>query len=74
MSAQNACSKNAKMLQLVRFLASKLTSQTSDVGSIPIARSRNPVDAVGFTGFPPQKSPLIFPILDAVGREIRREI
>ena len=28
------------------------------------------VDAVGFTGFPHQKSPLISPILDAVGREI----
>jgi hypothetical protein len=26
-------------------------SQASDVGSIPIARSINPVDAVGFTGF-----------------------
>jgi len=30
------------------------TSQASDVGSIPIARSINPVDAVGFTGFPLQ--------------------
>ena len=29
-------------------------SQVSDVGSIPIARSINPVDAVGFTGFPPE--------------------
>jgi hypothetical protein len=28
-------------------------SQASDVGSISIARSINPVDAVGFTGFPP---------------------
>jgi hypothetical protein len=28
------------------------TSQASDVGSIPIARSINPVDAVEFTGFP----------------------
>ena len=28
------------------------------------------VDAVGFTGFPPQKSLIISPILDAVGREI----
>ena len=26
------------------------TSQASDVNSIPIARSINPVDAVGFTG------------------------
>jgi len=46
------------------------TEDASDVGSIPIARSINPVDAVGFTGFPPQKSPPISPILDAVGREI----
>ena len=28
-------------------------SQASDVGSIPIARSIKPVDAVGFTGFHP---------------------
>jgi hypothetical protein len=49
-------------------------SQASNVGSIPIARSINPVDAVGFTGFPPQKPPLNSPILDAVGREIPREI
>ena len=49
-------------------------SQASDVGSLPIARSINPVDAVGFTGFLPQKSPLNSPILDAVGREISREI
>ena len=27
------------------------------MGSIPIARSINPVDAVGFTGFPPPKFP-----------------
>ena len=40
------------------------------MGSIPIARSRNPVDAVGFTGFPLRKSPLKPIILDAVGREI----
>ncbi len=33
-----------------------VSSQASDVGSIPIARSINPVDAVGFTGFPPPKS------------------
>jgi hypothetical protein len=29
-------------------------SQASDVGSIPIARSISPVDAVGFTGLHPQ--------------------
>ena len=36
-------------------------SQVSDVGSIPIARSRNPVDAVGFTGFHPQERPYKIP-------------
>jgi hypothetical protein len=46
-------------------------SQTSDVGSIPIARSISPVDAVGFTGFPPRNQPLKPAILDAVGREYR---
>ena len=56
MSAQNACSKNAKMLQLVRFLALKLTSQASDVGSIPIARSRNPIDSNTLTGLKPSKT------------------
>ena len=40
----------------------------------PIARSINPVDAVGFTGFPPPKSPLSSPILDAVGREILADV
>jgi hypothetical protein len=45
-------------------------SQASDVGSIPIARSINPVDAVGFTGFPPLKVTSNCSILDAVGREI----
>jgi len=44
------------------------TSQASDVGSIPIARSINPVDAVGFTGFHPQNRPIKSAILDAVGR------
>ena len=38
------------------------------LGSIPIARSINPVDAVGFTGFLPRKVPLKTTILDAVGR------
>jgi hypothetical protein len=28
-------------------------SHTSGVGSIPVARSINPIDAVGFTGFYP---------------------
>ena len=40
-------------------------SQASDVGSIPIARSINPVDAVGFTGFPPQIPPVKSTLLDA---------
>src|SRR5712664_4402989 len=47
-------------------------SQASDVGSIPIARSISPVDAVGFTGFPPRNYPLKRTILDAVGREMLR--
>src|SRR4029077_4719620 len=46
-------------------------SQASDVGSIPIARSINPVDAVGFTGIHPRHWPIKSPILDAVGRESR---
>jgi hypothetical protein len=46
-------------------------SQASDVGSIPIARSINPVDAVGFTGFPPSNWPINYRFLDADGREIR---
>jgi hypothetical protein len=33
-------------------------SQASDVGSIPIARSINPVDAVEFTGFLYPKFPI----------------
>jgi hypothetical protein len=45
------------------------SSQASDVGSIPIARSIDPVDVVGFTGFPPSKVPLNSSFLDAVGRE-----
>ena len=45
-------------------------SQASDVGSIPIARSITPVDAVGLTGFPPRIWPLRRPILDAVGRDL----
>jgi hypothetical protein len=46
-------------------------SQSSDVDSIPIARSINPVDAVGFTGFPPRKFPIESRVLDVVGREMR---
>jgi hypothetical protein len=48
------------------------TSQASDLGSIPIARSIKPVDAVGFTGFYPPNWPTKPSVLDAVGREIRR--
>jgi hypothetical protein len=54
-----------------RFLF--LASQASDLGSIPIARSIKPVDAVGFTGFPPLKMTSNCSILDAVGREIAPE-
>jgi hypothetical protein len=45
-------------------------SQASDVGSIPIARPINPVDAVGFTGFPSLKRSIKCCILDADGREL----
>jgi hypothetical protein len=34
-------------------------SQASDVGSIPIARSIKPVDAVGLTGLHSQKRPIL---------------
>jgi hypothetical protein len=44
------------------------SSQTSDVRSIPIARSINPVDAVGLTGFSRRKFSPKRLILDAVGR------
>ena len=49
-------------------------SQASDVGSIPIARSIKPVDAVGFTDFPAINRASNSFILDAVGRgaSIRR--
>ena len=43
------------------------------MGSIPIARSINPVDAVGLTGFPPPKWTPNSSILDAVGRETHPE-
>jgi hypothetical protein len=46
-------------------------SQASDVGSIPIARSINPVDAVGFTGFLHPKFPIKTRVLDAAGRGFR---
>ena len=45
-----------------------ITCGTSGLGSIPIARSRNPVDAVGFTGFHPQERPIKSLVLDADGR------
>jgi hypothetical protein len=38
------------------------------VGSIPIARSIKPIDAVGFTGFHPSFCTQMSLILDAVGR------
>jgi hypothetical protein len=58
-------------LERASYNGSIEASQASDVGSIPIARSRNPVDAVGLTGFPVLISPIISWVLDVVGREIR---
>ncbi len=46
-------------------------SQTADVGSIPIPRFINPVDAVESTGFLPPKFPIETHVLDAVGRGFR---
>jgi len=40
------------------FLGSGESLLVLDLGSIPIAPSRNPDDAVGFTGFPPPRFPL----------------
>ena len=39
------------------------------MGSIPIARSINPADAVGLTDFRTESQPQKYPILDALGRE-----
>ena len=39
------------------------------MGSIPIARSITPVDAVELTGFSTRKLPVESPFLDAVGRD-----
>jgi hypothetical protein len=46
-------------------------SQASDVGSIPIARSITPVDAVGFTGFQLPRIAIKTGVLDADGRDFR---
>jgi len=43
-------------------------------GSIPIARSINPVDAVGFTGFPSRNWRSKRRILDALGRAIQSDV
>ena len=48
--------KRENAANLCVFVCLQEVSQASDVGSIPIARSINPVDAVEFTGFPPQNS------------------
>jgi hypothetical protein len=63
---------SAKRFHLVRRKGDGTAEeiQASDAGSIPIGRSRNPVDAVGFTGFPPRNRPPKLAILDAVGRGI----
>jgi hypothetical protein len=47
---------SAASSSVFRFLF--LASQASDVGSIPIARSIKPVDAVGFTGFRSPNCPM----------------
>jgi hypothetical protein len=44
-------------------------SRASDAGSIPIARSINPVDAVEFTGFPPEE--YIPPPIICIKQEVR---
>src|SRR5229473_89760 len=44
------------------------TSQALGLGSIPIARSIKPVDAVGFTGFHSRNWRIKYAVLDAVGR------
>jgi hypothetical protein len=48
-------------------LVATKASRVSDMGSIPIARSINPVDAVEFTGFLHPKFPIKTRVLDAVG-------
>ena len=63
--------KRQKAANLCGFIHLQQASQASDVGSIPIARSINPVDAVEFTGFPPRKFPIKTRVLDAVGRGFR---
>jgi hypothetical protein len=45
--------ENRKSHPIYRFRSESQASQASDVGSIPIARSINLVDAVGLTGSPP---------------------
>ncbi len=76
---RSACPRDASALRIesgragvVQYNGSIEASQASDVGSIPIARSINPVDAVGFTGFLPRKFFLKPTILDAVGRDVWR--
>jgi hypothetical protein len=49
------------------FLA--LVSHSSDVGSIPIARSISSVGAVGLTGLPSSIWRITRRVLDAVGRD-----
>ena len=52
-------------------LSSKSLKFRPVVFSIPIAPSKNPIDAVEFTGFPPREFAIKIRVLDVVGREIR---
>jgi hypothetical protein len=50
----------------------KFPAQIPGMGSIPIARSKKPVDAVGLTDFPAPNCPVNCYVLDAVGRAAAR--
>jgi hypothetical protein len=70
----NRCTENQLLSTIANderasYNGSIEASQASDTGSIPVARSINSTDAVGFTGFLLDNSPPKAPVLDAVGRE-----
>jgi hypothetical protein len=67
----SASARNLSAANSIAFRVLLRASQASGVGSIPIARSVNPVDAVGLTGFPLSKTTSNRCILDVVGREIK---
>jgi len=75
-SLSDALQLPARMLQLLApsrpaaddGLSPLVASQAADVGSIPIARFRKPVDAVGLTDFPSLNRPVNRYVLDAIGR------